>query len=62
MHYPRFGLRRGEGSLVTRVHRLQHVEGLADANLADDDSVGAHAKRIPNELPKTPTSGTGLSS
>ena len=32
------------------VHRLQHVEGLCAADLADDDAVGAHAQRVAHEL------------
>src|SRR5262249_21735403 len=32
------GVNRGERSIVTRVHRLQHVETLLAANLADDDA------------------------
>jgi small subunit ribosomal protein S4 len=35
---------------VPRVHRLEHVEGLAAANLADDDPVGAHAEGVPHEV------------
>ena len=30
--------------LVARVHRLEHVEGLRAADLADDDPVGPHAE------------------
>ena len=35
---------------MTGVHRLQHVQGLAAANLADDDPVGTHPKRVAHEL------------
>jgi hypothetical protein len=35
---------------VSGVHRLEHVERLGTANLADDDAVGAHAQRGPDEL------------
>ncbi len=42
---------RRERAFVAGVHRLQHVDRLGAANLADDDPVGAHAKRVPYELP-----------
>ena len=32
------------------VHRLEHVERLGAADLADDDPVGPHAQRVPDEL------------
>jgi hypothetical protein len=32
------------------VHRLQHVERLAAAHLADDDAVGPHAQRVAHEV------------
>ena len=32
------------------VHRLEHVERLGAANLADDDPVGPHAQRVPDEV------------
>jgi hypothetical protein len=31
---------------VTGVHRLQHVEALAAAHLAQDDAVRTHAQRV----------------
>ena len=31
---------------MARVHGLQHVEGFAATNLADDDPVGTHAQRV----------------
>ena len=39
-----------ERPVVARVHRLQHVESLRAANLADDDAVGPHAQRVPHKL------------
>ena len=36
---------------MARHHRLDHVERLAAAALADDDSVGALAQRVNHELP-----------
>src|SRR5205814_9723441 len=41
---------RRERALVARVHRLEHVQGLGAADLADDDPVGAHAQGVPYEL------------
>ena len=35
---------RRQRPVVTGVHRLQHVERLGAANLADDDPVGTHAQ------------------
>ena len=32
------------------VHRLEHVERLRAADLADDDSIGAHAKGVPDKV------------
>jgi hypothetical protein len=46
----RIGVDRSHGAVVAGVHRLQHVEGLGAAYLADDDAVGAHAQRIADEL------------
>ena len=40
----------GQRSLVARVHRLHHVEGLGAADLADDDAVGTHAERVADEV------------
>ena len=44
-------MRRRQRALVTRVHRLEHVERLAPAALADDDAVGAHAEGVHDEIP-----------
>ena len=35
---------------MARVHRLEHVERLGAANLADDDPVGAHTQRVAHEI------------
>ena len=40
----------GERALVARVHRLEHVDRLRAANLADDDAVGPHAQGVPHEV------------
>ena len=42
---------------MTGVERLQHVEGLAAANFADDDAVGTHAQRAANEIAHTDRTG-----
>ena len=41
---------RRERAVVARVHRLQHVERLGAANLADDDAVGPHAQGVADEV------------
>jgi hypothetical protein len=47
----RVGVRGGERAVVTRVHRLEHVQRLATANLADDDPVGPHPERVADQIP-----------
>ncbi len=44
-------MHRGHRAVVARVHRLEHVERLGAADLADDDAIGAHAERVPQEIP-----------
>src|SRR3990170_5385001 len=39
-----------DGSVVPGVHRLEHVERLSAPDLADDDPVGPHAKRVPDKI------------
>ena len=46
----RVGVDRRERAVVAGVHRLQHVERLGAANLADDDPVGAHAQGVAHEV------------
>ena len=46
----RVGVDRRHRAVMAGVHRLQHVEGLGAAHLADDDAVGAHAQRVADEL------------
>ena len=46
----RVRVQRRDRSLVAGVHRLQHVEALGAADLADDDAVGPHAKRVAHEV------------
>ena len=46
----RVRVHRGERAVVARVHRLEHVERLGAADLADDDPVGPHAQRVADEL------------
>src|SRR5205085_4835533 len=40
------GVQRAHRSVVTGVHRLQHVQRLRAATLADDDAVGSHAQAV----------------
>ena len=44
------GVDSGHRAVVAGVHRLKHVEGLAGADLAEDDPVGPHAKRVLDEV------------
>ena len=46
----RVGVHGHQRALVAGVERLQHVERLAAADLADDDPVGAHAQRVAHEV------------
>ena len=46
----RVGVDRGQRAVVARVHRLEHVERLGAADLADDDPVGPHAECVADEL------------
>ena len=46
----RVGVDRRQRPLVTGVHRLEHVQRLGAANLADDDPVGPHAQRVADQL------------
>ena len=46
----RVGVDRRQRALVAGVHRLEHVDRLGAANLADDDAVGPHAQRVPDEV------------
>ena len=43
-------MHRRERAVVAGVHRLEHVERLGAANLADDDPVGPHAQAVPDEV------------
>ena len=42
----RVGVDRRQRSVVTRVHRLQHIQGLFATDFADDNSIGTHTKTI----------------
>ena len=50
-------MRRRQRPAVPGVHRLQHVEGLAAAHLADEDPVGTHAKRRSEKRPHVDRAG-----
>src|SRR3989304_1415806 len=43
-------MRRRERAVVPRVHRLEHVERLAAADLADDDPVRPHPESVAYEV------------
>ena len=44
------GVHGGDRAVVAGVHRLQHVEGRAVADLADDDAVGPHPQGVAHEV------------
>ena len=46
----RVGVHRRERAVVAGVHRLEHVERLGAADLADDDPVGPHAQRVAHQV------------
>ena len=46
----RVGVHGRQRAVVAGVHGLQHVEGLAAADLADDDAVGPHAQRVAHQV------------
>ncbi len=46
----RIGVNGGQGTIVAGVHGLQHVQGFAATNLADDDSFGPHTQAVPDEI------------
>ena len=43
-------MQRAHRSVVAGVHRLQQVERLGTAHLADDDPLGTHAQAVPHEI------------
>ena len=43
-------VRRRERPVVSRVHRLEHVEGLTAADLTDDDPIRSHPERVANQI------------
>ena len=44
------GVDGGHAAVMAGVHRLQHVERLAAAHLADDDAIGPHAQRVAHQV------------
>ena len=44
------GVHRGERAVVAGVHRLEHVQRLATATLADDDAIGPHSQAVDDQL------------
>ena len=50
-HVPRaVGVARGQRPCLAGGHRLDHVQRLARAALADDDPVGAHVQRVAQQV------------
>ncbi len=46
----RVGVHGGQRAVVAGVHRLEHVQRGAVADLADDDAVGPHPQRVADEV------------
>ncbi len=46
----RVGVNSGDGAIVARVHRLEHVEGGLVTYFADDDPVWPHTHRVADEV------------
>src|SRR5207245_11002272 len=46
----RVGVDRGQGTLMARVHGLQHVEGLFATHLAHHDSIRTHTQTVDHQL------------
>src|ERR1017187_4194 len=44
-------MNRRDRSIMTCVHRLQHVKRLLAANFTDDNAVGTHTQSVDQELP-----------
>jgi len=40
----------GERAIMAGIHRLQHVQGFAAANLTNDDAVGSHSQGIFDQM------------
>src|SRR5260370_7703529 len=49
----RVGVNGSHRAFVTRVHGLEHVEGLFAANFPNDDAIGAHAQAVDEQLTLT---------
>ena len=45
------GVNRGQRSVVSGVHRLQHVENFIASHLADNDAVRPHAQAVDQQMP-----------
>ena len=46
----RVGVDRGQRSVVTRVHGLQHVQRFLAADFADHDAVGTHTQAVDQQF------------
>jgi len=47
----RIGVDGGDGAVVAGIHRLEHVQRLAPAHLAQDDPVGTHPEGVAHQVP-----------
>ncbi len=51
MSFGRVGVAGRQRAVVAGRHRLEHVQRLARTTLADDDPVGSHVHRVPEQVP-----------
>ena len=52
------GVSCGKGAVVTGIHRLQHIQRLAAANLADDDAIRTHTQCVTYKVANGDLSGS----
>ncbi|OQB07161.1 MAG: hypothetical protein BWY17_05340 [Deltaproteobacteria bacterium ADurb.Bin207] len=45
------GVRRRQRAIMTRIHRLEHVQCLTPAAFPNHNAIGTHTKRIPHQVP-----------
>ena len=43
-------MRGRERTIVSRIHGLEHVEGLTAADLTHDDAIRSHPERVANQI------------
>jgi hypothetical protein len=46
----RVGVNRGQRTIVTGIHRLQHIDSPRRHDLADDDAIGSHTQCVLDQV------------